>query len=416
MVLVILAAAAIIMTQKPGSSFDFDEFAAEERLMNSDDPAGLLKEYWASGFIPQRRFAVLNARNKILDETQNAYSDFFYGTVMPHACLDPDIQIRELTLSALSRVHAVKRQAIEFAQSDDTSAQEKDLEEFEKKYFLPACAVQLDDPDPQVRAMGIRYARPLKDKAPLVSAIAANLPTPNAQLLGQTASFLQMATGQDFGIRLKDISKPDSAIPQSAITEKISRWTEFLAQDPDKWKSAAASITPFSIRIPHLSHDYMALKLKSMDGRDISLGTHGRKVVILSFWTTWCTPCIDELPALSAIQKNMGDKVRIIAISLDGAPSIHGIKDDNGEFIDDQVGKTEANREKILSLLETSGVELDVVWDQSSSIAARYKGDELPTHAIYDPSGHLVRVFTGSRSGQEWEKIIGNIHDNPVSH
>lgn len=40
------------------------------------------------------------------------------------------------------------------------------------------------------------------------------------------------------------------------------------------------------------------------------------KVVILTFWATWCPPCMKELPVLSGIQKKAGlDNIQIIAVN-----------------------------------------------------------------------------------------------------
>ena len=40
-------------------------------------------------------------------------------------------------------------------------------------------------------------------------------------------------------------------------------------------------------------------------------------VVLIMFWATWCPPCVQEVPDLVALQKQEGDKVVILAVSMD---------------------------------------------------------------------------------------------------
>ena len=44
------------------------------------------------------------------------------------------------------------------------------------------------------------------------------------------------------------------------------------------------------------------------------------KVLVVNFWATWCPPCVAEMPLLSHIQKEWGDKgLVVLAISEDRA-------------------------------------------------------------------------------------------------
>lgn len=56
---------------------------------------------------------------------------------------------------------------------------------------------------------------------------------------------------------------------------------------------------------------------KNLNGEKVMVTDYKGKVVIITFWATWCGPCMKELPILSSIQKRVGTKnIQVIAISF----------------------------------------------------------------------------------------------------
>jgi len=43
-----------------------------------------------------------------------------------------------------------------------------------------------------------------------------------------------------------------------------------------------------------------ALSIATLDGKTFDLGAHRGHWVIVNFWATWCSPCIKEMPDISA--------------------------------------------------------------------------------------------------------------------
>lgn len=92
------------------------------------------------------------------------------------------------------------------------------------------------------------------------------------------------------------------------------------------------------------------VKIKNLEGATVSTNsiTNDGKPMIISFWATWCKPCVNELTALNEVyadwQKETG--VKIVIISIDDArttasvaPFLNGkgweyeaYCDPNGEF------------------------------------------------------------------------------------
>jgi len=51
-------------------------------------------------------------------------------------------------------------------------------------------------------------------------------------------------------------------------------------------------------------------------GEDVSLSSQRGKVVILTFWASWCTPCKRELPILEGAQRAVSkDKLVVLAVN-----------------------------------------------------------------------------------------------------
>lgn len=64
-----------------------------------------------------------------------------------------------------------------------------------------------------------------------------------------------------------------------------------------------------------MAPDYLG---KTLDGREVAVSHYRGKVVVVSFWATWCPYCMKELPILEGIQQTAGtDKVQVIAINTE---------------------------------------------------------------------------------------------------
>ena len=58
--------------------------------------------------------------------------------------------------------------------------------------------------------------------------------------------------------------------------------------------------------------------LRTLSGERVKLSDYKGKVVILSFWATWCAPCKQELPIIQSLVDKHGDKgLAALAINID---------------------------------------------------------------------------------------------------
>lgn len=60
------------------------------------------------------------------------------------------------------------------------------------------------------------------------------------------------------------------------------------------------------------------IELKSTIGKTHTIKQYRGKVVVVSFWATWCKPCLAELKYLNKLAEKNKDKMVVLAISIDG--------------------------------------------------------------------------------------------------
>ena len=61
-----------------------------------------------------------------------------------------------------------------------------------------------------------------------------------------------------------------------------------------------------------------SMALTTGGGETITLAEKKGKVLLVNFWATWCAPCVEEMPALDALQARYGGtEFEVVAISMD---------------------------------------------------------------------------------------------------
>ena len=69
------------------------------------------------------------------------------------------------------------------------------------------------------------------------------------------------------------------------------------------------------------------LVLHTLDGQAISTDSLRGKVVILTFWATWCVPCREELPLLSAYAaEHARQALQVLGFSLDEPENLPAVR------------------------------------------------------------------------------------------
>lgn len=121
--------------------------------------------------------------------------------------------------------------------------------------------------------------------------------------------------------------------------------------------------------------------LRSLSGERISLAEQRGKVVILSFWATWCAPCKQELPVLQKFLDKYGDDgLTVLAINIDDPKTV-----------------AEARR-----FVKNRKLTMPVLLDADSKVLAKFNPRvALPFVQLIDREGRRVTNHTGFTSGAE---------------
>jgi peroxiredoxin len=75
--------------------------------------------------------------------------------------------------------------------------------------------------------------------------------------------------------------------------------------------------TPPDRHLPVAGEEARDFTLPTLDGEQVSLSDYRGSVVLVNFWTSWCPPCKDEMPALQQAYDRYGeDGLVVLAINV----------------------------------------------------------------------------------------------------
>ena len=78
----------------------------------------------------------------------------------------------------------------------------------------------------------------------------------------------------------------------------------------------AAKAAGFVKLIPTEPTDVSDAAFLDADGNELTLADYKGKALLLNFWATWCAPCREEMPALDALQAELGgDDFQVLTIA-----------------------------------------------------------------------------------------------------
>ena len=116
----------------------------------------------------------------------------------------------------------------------------------------------------------------------------------------------------------------------------------------------------------------MSLSVKGLDGKAIELTALRGQWVVVNMWATWCGPCIEEMPELSALD-SMHEDVTVIGLDMEDIPL-----------------------EDLKAFLEKHPVTYPIAAMDPMQPPAGFGAVQfLPKTWLIDPTGKLHKIFAG---------------------
>ncbi|MCB0386854.1 MAG: TlpA family protein disulfide reductase, partial [Bdellovibrionales bacterium] len=91
--------------------------------------------------------------------------------------------------------------------------------------------------------------------------------------------------------------------------------------------------------------------MTDLAGETIQLSNLKDKVVIVSFWATWCEPCVEEFPSLINLVREFKGEIILLAISADNSM---------------------AELKAFIKAFKADDPNIKVMWDKDQKVAELY--------------------------------------------
>ncbi|MFC3197134.1 TlpA family protein disulfide reductase [Parapedobacter deserti] len=134
-----------------------------------------------------------------------------------------------------------------------------------------------------------------------------------------------------------------------------------------------------------------AVVLYDTSGSKVSLSELNGQYLYLDFWATWCGPCIQEIPALEALQHDyQGRNIAFVSISVD----------------------KEADRQKWKDFVASQQLKGIQVWadaTNSRKFTEAFNIRQIPRFVLLDPAGNIVDANAARPSDKRIRQLLDKL-------
>ncbi len=133
-----------------------------------------------------------------------------------------------------------------------------------------------------------------------------------------------------------------------------------------------------SAQDPQIGKPAPDFQFQNPEGQATSLSDLRGKTVLINFWTTWCPPCVYEMPHIQQVYEEWSGKgLMVLAINVGESSS------------------------KVKGFLRSEGLSLPVLLDANHDVAPRYRVMYFPTTFLIDKDGIIRGIKIGAFLSKE---------------
>ncbi|MDR9387465.1 MAG: TlpA disulfide reductase family protein [Balneolaceae bacterium] len=130
---------------------------------------------------------------------------------------------------------------------------------------------------------------------------------------------------------------------------------------------------------------------QTLDGESVQLSDFEGQFVVVDFWETWCSPCMEVFPAMQELEDEYGDNFTMLAVNL-------GKVDDQ-----ETVQEFKENNPYTFSYL----IDKDQAFD-------RFQVPGIPFKVMVGPDGQVLKAEMGSSGRQMDYNKVKTLYDEAM--
>ena len=138
--------------------------------------------------------------------------------------------------------------------------------------------------------------------------------------------------------------------------------------------------------LPDINNEYVALRDICGEKLRKPWKNKTKHVVVLSFFASWCKPCIAEIPHLQVLKNKY--------------------KDESIKFFLINVGE---EKDKIQEFLKSQDITIQILMDKYQKVSEKYDALKLPRLIVIDKKGIIQLEQRGFKDGKKFEADLDAI-------